>query len=107
MKNYTEANKRSSDFFSDAIKNSENDIHKMVGYSEYSHIKRFEEMLKLGDLNGKSILDVGCGPAAFVNFLNEKNIYPDYYGIDINEDMVKVARELHPSLQNKISAHDI
>jgi ubiquinone/menaquinone biosynthesis C-methylase UbiE len=104
---FTSANKQSSEFFSDTIKNAGNDIHKMVGYSEFSHLKRFEEMMKVGPLKEKSLLDVGCGPAAFYSFLHQKAIFPDYYGIDINDDMIKVAGKMNPELQHKLFLHDI
>ena len=79
----------------------------MVGYSEYSHLKRFEEMLKLGDFIDKSLLDVGCGPAAFYKFLKSKQIFPEYHGIDISQEMIQVAKELNSDISENFLLHDI
>ena len=101
------ANKQSTDFFANAIKDSGNDIHKMVGQSEYSHLKRFEEMLKLGEFNGKTILDIGCGTAEYYNFLQKLNIDVEYYGTDISEDMISVAKKMNPKIAQNLFVHDI
>ena len=70
-----------------------NDFEKAGWGSFESQKKRFEVLSEIGDLNNSSILDIGCGTGAFYKYLN--NIYQDidYTGIDINENMVKIAME--------------
>jgi cyclopropane fatty-acyl-phospholipid synthase-like methyltransferase len=84
-----------------------NDEHKIVTQSEKSHAKRFEAMLRLGDFNGKKILDVGCGLGAFYSFLKEHHISCDYHGIDINAKMIDMAKEKYKSESARFSVFDI
>ena len=57
---------------------------------------RFKILTEIGDLNGKSVLDVGCGFGDFYEFLAESHINVlKYSGIDLVEDMIKEARKRH------------
>lgn len=59
--------------------------------------QRFESLVEILDLSGKSIVDIGCGFGDFLTFLQEKKInFSSYLGIDINEDLLLVARKKHP-----------
>ena len=58
-----------------------------------SQEKRFEALLHLGDLDGRSVLDVGCGFGDFLVFLLERGIEVDYTGIDVCEPMITRCRE--------------
>ena len=53
---------------------------------------RFDMLLKVGDLSGMRVHDVGCGLAHFHDVLRKK--YPDslYVGSDISEKMILAAR---------------
>lgn len=44
--------------------------------------------------NGDKILDAGCGNGRLLELLNGKNI--DYIGIDIAENLVKIAKGIYP-----------
>lgn len=57
---------------------------------------RFEILSSIGDLNNKSILDLGCGFADFYKWLKSKNIFVNYTGIDINPKLIEVASKIHP-----------
>lgn len=60
---------------------------------------RFYIFSELASLNGKSILDVGCGFADFFHFLNDKlKLNIDYTGIDISTEIVKKTKALYPYL---------
>uniref|UniRef100_A0A7C3SQ70 Class I SAM-dependent methyltransferase n=1 Tax=Dictyoglomus turgidum TaxID=513050 RepID=A0A7C3SQ70_9BACT len=62
---------------------------------------RFETLIKIGDLNNKTILDVGCGWGSFFSFLKEKNInVKKYHGVDINEEVIKKAKNLFNLVKN-------
>ena len=65
-----------------------------VGWgSERSQARRFEVMNQIANLKGARILDVGCGLAAFHEWLKAQGIEHDYYGCDITQAMVERARE--------------
>lgn len=57
---------------------------------------RFQTLAGIGDLNGKSVLDVGCGLGDFAGWLREAGTRVEYTGLDITPELVSTARELHP-----------
>jgi len=57
---------------------------------------RFESFLRAHDLNGRSVLDIGCGVGDFFSRLRERAIAADYSGIDVSPQMVQRARERFP-----------
>ncbi|RME67793.1 MAG: class I SAM-dependent methyltransferase, partial [Nitrospirae bacterium] len=59
--------------------------------------RRYEAFLEvLPDLQGKSLIDLGCGRGDFLGFLKSKGIEVRYTGVDLNENFIKEAREAHP-----------
>ncbi len=56
--------------------------------SQYS---RFDVLIESVDLQGKSLLDVGCGIGDLCVYLTGKDIKVDYCGVDILEDMIQEA----------------
>jgi predicted TPR repeat methyltransferase len=63
-----------------------------------SQIKRFEVLASVCPLDGKRLLDIGCGFADFADFLRSRYDNVRYTGFDISEQMVRNARLLHPDL---------
>ena len=57
--------------------------------SQYS---RFDVLLDSVSLQGKSLLDVGCGVGDLCVYIKEKGFSVDYRGVDILGDMVTEAR---------------
>jgi SAM-dependent methyltransferase len=57
---------------------------------------RFQVLSEIGDLEGKSILDVGCGFGDFYGFLRERIQLKSYLGTDINQNMITLARRKYP-----------
>ncbi|MBT6121521.1 class I SAM-dependent methyltransferase [bacterium] len=49
---------------------------------------RFNVFTQMARLSGHSILDVGCGFADFLKFLNERKWTGDYSGIDLTPEMI-------------------
>lgn len=64
--------------------------------SHRSQLKRFEVLAKVGDLEGSSVLDVGCGTADFHLFLQEKGIRCEYHGCDLVPEFIAAARQKAP-----------
>jgi SAM-dependent methyltransferase len=65
--------------------------------SEASQKKRFEVLKEIGDLNGESILDVGCGFGDFFGYLKQERAgIESYLGLDINDNMLGVATVRYP-----------
>ncbi len=49
------------------------------------------------DLNGKRVLDYGCGKGDLYGFIRENNMDIDYTGLDINPELIKLAKGKYPS----------
>ncbi len=60
---------------------------------------RFSMLAGLGDFDGCSVLDVGCGFADFYDYLVGHGKRVAYTGVDINPRILEVARERHPELR--------
>ena len=82
-------------FFNEAVKTYKT-IPKVLGWgSRDSQESRFRVLSEIGDLNRKTVLDVGCGLGDLYEFLvRKKNLnLKRYAGIDINPLMIKKAKE--------------
>jgi ubiquinone/menaquinone biosynthesis C-methylase UbiE len=67
---------------------------KVLGWeSEESQRLRFDVLVSNVDLNGKKILDVGCGLGNLFEFISSKGIEADYTGVDILEKMIERANK--------------
>lgn len=44
-----------------------------------------------------TILDVGCGNGGLIRELRMRIPHIDYYGVDISEEAIRVAQEIHPA----------
>ncbi len=62
----------------------------------------YQCLLDIGDINGKKILDFGCGKGDFYAFLSSKNIKVDYTGYDINEKLINIAKNKYPECCFKV-----
>ncbi len=60
--------------------------------STESQFKRFEILCEVADLNGKSVLDVGCGFAHLFDYLVDNEICAEYSGMDIVPKMIELAQ---------------
>lgn len=56
--------------------------------SEEAQKARFEVLIRCTELQGKKILDVGCGMGNLYEYLLLKNIKANYTGIDILQSMI-------------------
>jgi SAM-dependent methyltransferase len=58
---------------------------------------RFAAAADMYDFAGTTMLDVGCGFGDFYAFLQDRGQAPaEYYGIDISDRILDIARERHP-----------
>ena len=89
-------------FYEDNI-NNHDDGHELLGWgSEASQQKRFEILSKIYNLNGYSVLDVGCGLGDLYLWFEKNKIKVDYLGIDITEKMIFKANKKYPNASFKI-----
>lgn len=66
-----------------------------VRWTPEGRTRRYDILLNIaGDPSGKKILDFGCGKGDFYGFLKSRSrgMSPDYLGVDINENLIKLAR---------------
>lgn len=104
--NYETEKRRIADHFANRLASAE-DEHRAVDSSARSHEKRFRKMSEIGNLHGKSVLDVGCALGSFHGFLQANGIESDYTGYDITEAMIVGARERHPHMRDRFQTIDI
>ena len=73
------------------------DSPQAVRWTPDGQIRRYETFLQItDDLTGKRILDFGCGKGDFWGFIKGKGISVDYCGVDINENLIELARRKYP-----------
>ncbi len=61
-----------------------------------SQLKRFEVLIESVPLDGKRVLDVGCGAGELYRTLREHGISAQYTGIDLLDKMVTLAQRSNP-----------
>lgn len=60
-------------------------------------LARYTLMLEIApDLNGRKVLDYGCGKGDFYAFLKDRNMDVDYTGMDINPKLIELAASKYP-----------
>ena len=60
--------------------------------SEEAQRLRFDILLSSVNLEGKTLLDVGCGTGNLLEYIKSKGINVSYTGVDILEKMIKQAK---------------
>ena len=62
-----------------------------------SQNKRFENILDFININNKKIIDIGCGFADLLKYIQEKKInFKEYTGTDINPNFINQCKKLYP-----------
>tara|TARA_B110000483_G_C18039094_1_gene481850 strand:+ start:284 stop:928 length:645 start_codon:yes stop_codon:yes gene_type:complete len=62
-----------------------------------SQNKRFENILDFININNKKIIDIGCGFADLLKYIQEKKInFKEYAGTDINPNFINQCKKLYP-----------
>jgi SAM-dependent methyltransferase len=70
--------------------------------SRDSQCRRFEVLSSIGDLEGASILDIGCGLGDFYAWLKDKKLSVDYTGMDITPCMIDAAKDRFPEVDFQV-----
>lgn len=63
-----------------------------------SQTSRFEAVLRVGELKGRSVLDAGCGFGDLRGYLDARHIHCDYTGIDQMPEFLSQATMLYGNL---------
>ena len=63
--------------------------------SETSQNTRFDQLLKVIEMQSFSLLDYGCGYGALADYLDAKGFDVKYFGYDILESAIETARNAH------------
>lgn len=72
--------------------------YKSLHWSERSsQNERFKQFVKVGNLQGKKVLDIGSGLGDFYGFLQDRDIECDYLGVDIVPNFVQNAKKRYPN----------
>ena len=76
------------------------DAPQAVRWTPEGQRRRYETLLKIaGDFSGKKILDFGCGKGDLYEFIKERDISINYCGIDVNENLIKLAKSKYPETE--------
>ena len=76
------------------------DSPQAVRWTAEGQLRRYEALLQISeDLAGKRVLDFGCGKGDFYGFMKEKGISLNYCGIDINENLIALAKRKYPEAE--------
>lgn len=76
------------------------DAPQAVRWTPEGQLRRYETLLRIaGNFSGKRILDFGCGKGDLYGFIKEKGIIINYSGIDINKNLIELARSKYPEAE--------
>ncbi|HET9652143.1 MAG TPA: class I SAM-dependent methyltransferase [Usitatibacter sp.] len=68
--------------------------HRGLGFrTRSSQERRFEALCAVGELDGRTVLDVGCGFGDLLAFLERRGIRARYTGLDVCAPMIDRCRE--------------
>jgi 2-polyprenyl-3-methyl-5-hydroxy-6-metoxy-1,4-benzoquinol methylase len=76
------------------------DSPQAVRWTPEGQLKRYKTLTEIaGNFTGKTVLDFGCGKGDFYGFMKRKGISFVYSGIDINENLIGLARSKYPETE--------
>ncbi len=74
------------------------DSPQALGWRPDGQIGHYNALLDIGDFRGSKVLDFGCGKGDFYGFLKERGIEVNYTGLDINRNLIDLARQKYPEV---------
>lgn len=75
----------------------ENEDFAVLGWeSQEAQEARFSVLFRTVQLDGKKLLDVGCGLGSLFSFLRDKGVAIQYTGVDILDTMILAAQKKNP-----------
>ncbi len=80
------------DYYMKNNKPNQPDYYLLGWESEAAQQQRFEALVNNLNLDGKRILDIGCGTGNFLQYLDGRFSNIKYTGVDILQHMIKIAR---------------
>ena len=88
-------------YYHDCLNSGSQEEAILVGWgSHQNQYSMFGNLFNNLELEGKSILDIGCGVGSLVDFLTKRKIKNfDYFGIDIVPAMIEKAKINYPGYQ--------
>ncbi len=81
------------------LRTGKNDAEKVGWGSKLSQEKRFRVLTEIGITDRNSVLDIGCGLGAYVNYFENLKINLKYTGLDINPKMIEGAKKKYPKIE--------
>jgi SAM-dependent methyltransferase len=87
---------RTRDYWENRARSRLPDLEKLEWTHRRTQRLRFEAFLLDHDLDGKSVLDLGCGLGDFYAHLIRRGIAAEYTGYDISEAMIAQCRARYP-----------
>lgn len=76
------------------------DAPQAVRWTPVGQLRRYETLLEVaGNFSGKRILDFGCGKGDLYGFIKERGIAINYCGIDINKNLIALAKGKYPEAE--------
>ncbi|MDQ7020614.1 MAG: class I SAM-dependent methyltransferase [Candidatus Dojkabacteria bacterium] len=63
--------------------------------------RRLDQILKLVNLDNKSILDQGCGEGVWLEKFSEYTDWDKIYGFDIDPESVELLKKQNPNLKSE------
>lgn len=81
------------------------DSPKSLDWSEEGQRRRFEVLSEIGDVSGKSVLDLGCGLGHLYGFLKDRFGPLRYVGYDFSPASLATARAKYP--EARFELHDV
>ena len=89
-------------FYDDNVSKHGNDIRSVAWGSKESQENRFLVFSEMTDLEGKDILDVGCGLGDLYGWLKSRFKSFNYTGVDITSSMIDEASKSYPDAEFKV-----
>jgi len=89
--------------YSARLREHGDDIRTLASGTEQRRRLRFDVLTEVGVTAGASVVDIGCGFGDYFGYLRDRATPVDYLGIDINPDLIAVARAKYPQARFLVS----